>query len=390
MFRLLLFLIILAITLPAFAVEPPAPRDVELTAPDALKLKATYYAAAKPGPGVLLLHMCNSNRKAWEPLARQLSAAGIHALALDYRGFGESGGDRFENDPQRQQQVMAEKFPGDIDAAFTYLAGQPGVDKSRMGAAGGSCGVNHAIQVARRHPEVKSLVLLAGGTDRQGRQFIQQNRWLPIFAASAEDDQYGSEFEVLMRWILNLSGNPRNKFVGFKTGGHGTEIFTPHPELPKQIVAWYVDTLVKAPADPKAPVAVQNTPVSEFWAVLDQPGGVAKAVQMFRDARKRDPNAYLFPETMMNLFAYERMQAGQVQDAIQLCKLNIEAYPNSANAYDSLGDAYLAAGQKELALQATQQSLALLPADKSNEELKKLIRKSAEQKLQKLQPAPGK
>ena len=42
-----------------------------------------------------------------------------------------------------------------------------------------------------------------------------------------------------MQWILAMSGNPRNKFSGFKDGKHGTEIFGPHPELPKQIVAWY-------------------------------------------------------------------------------------------------------------------------------------------------------
>ena len=50
-----------------------------------------------------------------------------------------------------------------------------------------------------------------------------------------------------MQWILAMSGNPRNKFSGFKDGKHGTEIFGPHPELPKQIVAWYADTLVKQP-----------------------------------------------------------------------------------------------------------------------------------------------
>jgi dienelactone hydrolase len=390
MLRLLVSFLVFVVTVPAFTAEAPAPRDVDLSASDGIKLKATYYAAAKPGPGVLLLHMCNSNRKAWEPVARQLTAAGIHALALDYRGFGESGGDRFQNDPQKQQQVVTQKWPGDVDAAFAYLLQQPGVDKARIGAGGGSCGVNQAVQVARRHPEVKSLVLLAGGPDGPGRQFLQQARWLPIFASAAADDQFGGDAPIQMQWLLDLSGNPRNKFVGFQNGGHGTEIFAPHPELPKQIVEWYVDTLVKAPADPKTAVAAKKTPVSEFWAVLDQPGGVAKAVQMFHDARQRDPKAFLFPEGVMNLFAYERMQAGQVKDAIELCKLNAEAYPDSANVYDSLGDAYLADGQNELALQASQKALAMLPADKSNDARKKAIRESAEQKLAKLKPAGGK
>ena len=251
MARILVSALLFLVTLPTFAATPPAPRDVDITAPDGIKLKATYYSAGKPGPGVLLLHMCNSNRKAWEPVASQLSAAGINALTLDYRGYGESEGERidFRKDPQKLQQVQTSKFPGDIEAAYTYLLAQPGVDKTRIGAGGGSCGVGFAVEVARRHPEVKSLALLAGPTNGAGLQFLQQNPWLPIFTAAAADDEFGSNAPQNMQWLAEVSGNPRNKFMGFKDGKHGTEIFGPHPELPREIVAWYVQTLVKAPAE---------------------------------------------------------------------------------------------------------------------------------------------
>src|SRR5260370_39733123 len=67
-------------------------RAIDLTAPDNTKLKATYFAAAKPGPGVLLLHQCNRQRKIWDDLAGQLAAAGINVLTLDLRAFGGIGG----------------------------------------------------------------------------------------------------------------------------------------------------------------------------------------------------------------------------------------------------------------------------------------------------------
>src|SRR5687767_12171346 len=106
---------ILLFSSPSFAQSAP-PRDVTLSAPDGIQLKATYYAAAQPGPAVLLLHMCNTTRRSWDPLGPQLAAAGIHALSLDYRGFGESGGDRFEGAaPQDAQRTIDEKWPGDID-----------------------------------------------------------------------------------------------------------------------------------------------------------------------------------------------------------------------------------------------------------------------------------
>src|SRR6202035_5634693 len=76
-----------------------AEKVVDLTASDGVKLKASYFAAAKPGPGVLLLHQCNRQRKIWDGLAQQLAAAGINVLTLDYRGYGDSDGDRFYKVP---------------------------------------------------------------------------------------------------------------------------------------------------------------------------------------------------------------------------------------------------------------------------------------------------
>jgi dienelactone hydrolase len=368
----------------SIASAPPAPRTVDITAPDGVVLKATYYPAGGRGPGVILLHMCNTTRASWEPVGRQLSAAGIHALALDYRGYGESGGEPFDTvPPQQRQRIIDESWPGDVDAALSYLAAQAGVDKGRIGAGGGSCGVNQAVRLARRHPDIKSLVLLAGGTDAAGRRFLLETPSLPIFAAAAGDDQFDADAPRSMQWLLDLSGNPRNRFAGFADGRHGTEIFGPHPELPRQIVEWYAETLVTAPADRSAPVEPKATPVREFWTMLAR-DGIERVVQTFHDVRRRDPNAFLFPEGVMNQAGYERLQEGKTKDAIALFALNVDAYPASANAQDSLGDAYLADGQTDRALAAARRCLELLPGDKANDQFKAAIRASAEAKIKKI------
>src|SRR5262245_61237009 len=173
------------------AAAQPAPRDVDIAAPDGGKLRATYYAAAAPGPAVVLLHMCNTTRVSWVPVAQQLSAAGIHALTVDNRGFGESAEAAEKSSPQ-EQPAIRQKWPADFDAVFAYLVSQPGVDKTRVGAGGGSCGVNNAVRLASRHPEVRSLVLLAGPTDGAGVNYLLQNPWIPIFTAAAADDQFSS------------------------------------------------------------------------------------------------------------------------------------------------------------------------------------------------------
>jgi len=388
----LLFVLLVA----SAAAAQPAPRDVDITAPDGTVLKATYFSAQpRPsaerelgsGPAVMLMHMCVTTRKSWEPVATLLSGAGINVLTIDNRGFGQSGGPRYETATPGVQREVSQKWPADFDAAFAWLVGQAGVDKSRIGAGGASCGVDNAVQLARRHPEVRSLALLAGPTDPAGVEYLQTHAWLPIFTSAAADDEYDPHFPQMMQWLALITGNPRNTFVGFKDGRHGTEMFGPHPDLPRQIAAWFDDTLIRSPAIPGASFMPRKTPISEFWAAASQRGGAARAAQQFREARKRDPQAFLFPEFQLNLLAYTKLQSAEKadkDDAVELFKLIVEAYPASANAQDSLSDGYMALGENDLALAAEQKCLDLLAADTSPEPFKAQLRKIAEEKIAKL------
>jgi dienelactone hydrolase len=377
---------VIVLFMAAFANSQTLPqKDADILAADGTKLRATFFSTSKPGPAVLLLHMCNTVRKSWEPVAKELSEKGINALTIDNRGFGESGGPRFEGASPDVLKELNEKWPKDFDAAYDFLVAQPGVDKTRIAVGGGSCGVRNAVGVAERHPEVKALVLLAGDTDLAGIAFISQHPERPIFTAAAADDEYNPATLETMQWFSDISGNPRTKFSGFKDGRHGTEIFGPHPELVHQIVAFLVDALVTSPVDLKAPVTPRKTRASEFLALVNQPDGASKVEAVFHDERKRDPNAVVFPEYPVNLLAYGRLEAGDPQEALRLFKLVTEAYPTSANAQDSLSDGYLALGQNDLALAAEQKCLELLPAYTNDPLFKAQLEKVAKEKIAKLQ-----
>lgn len=123
----------LLFTLITVSIAPAAERVVDLTAKDGAKLKTTYFAAGKPGPGVLLLHQCNRDRKVWNGLAQQLNAAGINVLTLDYRAFGESAGVPHEKATPQELNDEVAKWPGDIDVAYEYLVSQPGVERDAIG-----------------------------------------------------------------------------------------------------------------------------------------------------------------------------------------------------------------------------------------------------------------
>ena len=79
-------------TFASFVQAQQPPHVVDLKSSEGTLLKASYFAAAKPGPGVLLFHQSNRDRKSWDAVARQLTAAGINVLTLDSRGHGESAG----------------------------------------------------------------------------------------------------------------------------------------------------------------------------------------------------------------------------------------------------------------------------------------------------------
>jgi len=107
---------------------------------------------------------------------------------------------------------------------------------------------------------------------------------------------------------------------------------------------------------------------AEFYQILNTQG-VAEAVEMFKKKRKEDNKWIPFSETRMNILGYQQLQSGKTKEAIELFKLNVMAYPESANTYDSLGEAYMINGDKELAIQNYNKSLKLDPNNKNAAEM---------------------
>ena len=91
---------------------------------------------------------------------------------------------------------------------------------------------------------------------------------------------------------------------------------------------------------------------------------------------KADPT-YGIKEGDMNNAGYQLLQTGKKKEAIEIFKINVEAFPKSGNVYDSLGEAYLADGDKKLALANYSKSVEL---DPSNENGKKVLEELSKNK----------
>ncbi len=88
--------------------------------------------------------------------------------------------------------------------------------------------------------------------------------------------------------------------------------------------------------------------------------GFGQAPALVKHAQKKNP-AYQLPEAEVNAWGYSLLKLGQPQNALEIFKLNVSLYPQSANAYDSLGEMYAELGSKELARKNYHRSLALNP-----------------------------
>jgi dienelactone hydrolase len=209
-------------------------KDVDIKAPDGIVLKGTYFSPGRTGPAMLLLHQCNMDRHAWDALALDLSRAGFHVLTIDYRGFGESGGEHI-TDPAQRRPIMAQKWPGDVDAAYAYLLTQKGVDRTRIAAGGASCGVTQSSDLATRHHEIKALMLLSGTASEAARGYLAATPALPVFGAAAEGDANAAKG---IKEAVDASKNPRSTLKIYPGSEHGVPMFAKNPDLEPLIVSW--------------------------------------------------------------------------------------------------------------------------------------------------------
>lgn len=136
-----------------------------------------------------------------------------------------------------------------------------------------------------------------------------------------------------------------------------------------------VDT--NKPYDPDAPAydpydPHPKRPVADalFPTIMEK--GIDAALQSY-STLKRSPDYYV-SESQLNALGYRLLGMKKVREAIEIFKLNVETYPQSANAYDSLGEAYMTNGDKEFAVRNYQRAVELNPQNSNAIEMLKKLR----------------
>jgi pimeloyl-ACP methyl ester carboxylesterase len=127
--------------------------DVMIAAGDGMKINAWY--VPKEGAAATVLH-CHGNGGNISYMGNALSnfhERGFATLAFDYRGYGQSEGDRANGDLSEGAVYR------DADAAWTWLTTEKGVDPRSVVLWGQSMGGGVCSYLADQHPDAKALVL---------------------------------------------------------------------------------------------------------------------------------------------------------------------------------------------------------------------------------------
>lgn len=93
--------------------------------------------------------------------------------------------------------------------------------------------------------------------------------------------------------------------------------------------------------------------------------GPEVALERYRELQRAQPDGYEFEEQGLNLLGYDLLRAGWPDAATAIFRFVTQTWPQSANAWDSYGEALAAAGDPQAAIAAYRKSLELDPSNRN-------------------------
>lgn len=116
---------------------------------------------------------------------------------------------------------------------------------------------------------------------------------------------------------------------------------------------------------PRVKAAYDNRiSIAEMLSATIASGGIDQAIKQYLELKTAAPVTYNFDESELNTLGYQLIKASKLKEAIRIFQLNVEAYPQSGNTYDSLAEAYVDDGNKPLAIANYRKSLQANPKNR--------------------------
>ena len=177
--------------------------------------------------------------------------------------------------------------------------------------------------------------------------------------------------EIMQKYL------PKAQYVLFKYSGHN--IFSDEQELFFSTLKKFVKHLKPASNEAIAQWKKEADRIigsqqemlqreAAFFSLI-KTEGIEKATNYYKTLKVENHDKKLFTETGMNTFGYSYFGNKDYDTAIQLFEMNVTEYPDSWNVYDSLGEAYLAKGNREKAAENYKKSVELNPDNENGKQI---------------------
>ncbi len=256
------------------------------------------------------------------------------------------------------------------------------IDENKIGIWSCSANVRIALPaiVQEDRKYIRAAVLYYGVMNSEHVRFD-----VPLLVARAGQDVPNINGTIDRYVALAIAQDAPLNLLSYSDGQHAFDIFD-NTDQSREIIRQTLDflsfNLLKQEISNSA---IKRAPSPGRFVAIINNNGLAKALQAFEEGKKTDPNAVLFRENVINGIGYQMLQDSRIREAIEIFKLNVAAYPQSANVYDSLGDGYEANGNTELAIENAEKAMELLAKDTTlSEAAKAPIRAGAQGKLDRL------
>ncbi len=208
----------------------------------------------------------------------------------------------------------------------------------------------------------------------QKGQFLKTKAALDtLWKAGTYND--GSPTQWAMGWMTKP--RPKHRAV-IATGGSRAAFFVyPDDDLAVVVLTNLVGAFPEEFVDELAGIynleIALSDPVTRLRMEL-RLGGYEQAIPVYKELKKRNPEFQPL-ENDLNDWAYRMLNGGgKPKEALEIFKLNVFIYPNSANVYDSVAEAYEANGFRDLAISNYKRSLELDPKNtNAAQQLKRLM-----------------
>jgi esterase/lipase len=231
--------------------KPEAVNQVKFMTEDKFMLSGKYFAGNTDKSGVLLLHDCNHDSRSYEKLTKQLSNDGLHAFALDLRGYGESVSEQFSHANiklnskdiltyQTEFVLLTSFWQSDVLAAYQYLRNR--VAKNRdVAVVSAGCSTAQAIFLAQKM-RINSFVMITPELNYMEKEHYKNLIDIPVyFLGSVHHANTYQTTKELFEW----NGDDRSTLRTFKGIRQSHSLLNGKRYLSHDIALWLNDILAK-------------------------------------------------------------------------------------------------------------------------------------------------